>query len=121
MNNQQLLDYIRQQLQSGVSKEAIKSGLLEKGWKEEDILEAMTLIENNQVGITPEVTNATNRKKFFFLIGGIITIFVIGLGAWLFFLKPPSGEPVRKIDTQEAITIKIPVTTDFAKYPAIFS
>ena len=116
MNNQQLLDYIRQQLQSGVSKEAIKSGLLEKGWKEEDILEAMTLIENNQVGITPEVTNATNRKKIFFLIGGIISIFVIGLGAWLFFLKPPSGEPVRKIDTQEAITIKIPVTTDFAKY-----
>ena len=116
MNNQQLLDYIRQQLQSGVSKEAIKSGLLEKGWKKEDILEAMTLIENNQVGITPEVTNATNRKKFFFLIGGIISIFVIGLVAWLFFLKPPSGEPVRKIDTQEAITIKIPVTADFAKY-----
>ena len=116
MNNQQLLDYIRQQLQSGVSKEAIKSGLLEKGWKEEDILEAMTLIENNHIGITPEVTNATNRKRIFFLIGGIISIFVIGLGAWLFFLKPPSGEPVRKIDTQEAITIKIPVTTDFAKY-----
>jgi len=116
MNNQQLRDYIRQQLQSGVSKEAIKSGLLGKGWKEEDILEAMMLIENNQVGITPEVRNAANRKKIFFLIGGVISIFVIGLVARLFFLKPPSGEPVRKIDIPKAITIKIPVTTDFAKY-----
>jgi hypothetical protein len=32
MINQQLLDYIEQQLQNGVSKEQIKSNLLSNGW-----------------------------------------------------------------------------------------
>jgi len=115
MNNQQLLDYIRQQLESGVSKEAIKSELLGKGWKEEDIQEAMTLVENNQVGITSKTSNVFNRKKVRILAVGVISIFVIGLIIWLFFLKQPS-EPVKEINTQEVMTIKTSVTTDFAKY-----
>ena len=90
MNNQQLLDYIRQRLQSGTSKENIKGELLAKGWKEKDVSDAMNLIENNQTGVTSEPTVVSNRKKIWFLVGGIISIFVIGLVAWLFFLKQPS-------------------------------
>ena len=119
MTNQQLLDYIKQQLQNGIGKENIKAELLAKGWKEKDVLETMTLIENNQVGITSETSNVSNSKKVRLLVVGVISIFVIGLIAWLFFLKQPSGEPVKKINTQEAITIKTPVTTDFANQEAI--
>lgn len=116
MTNQQLLDYIKQQLQNGIGKENIKAELLAKGWKEKDVSDAMSLIEDNQVGITSETSNVSNGKKVRFLVGGVICIFIIVLVAWLFFLKQPSGEPVKKINTQEAITIKTPVTTDFAKY-----
>lgn len=43
MANQQLLDYIKQQLQQGVSKEQIKNSLIANGWQEEDINEAFSL------------------------------------------------------------------------------
>lgn len=46
MVNQQLLDYIRQQLQQGVSREQIKSSLLANGWQEADINETFALISN---------------------------------------------------------------------------
>ena len=39
--NQQLVDYIKQQLQAGVSKENVKSALLGAGWSEADISEAL--------------------------------------------------------------------------------
>lgn len=39
--NQQLKDYIAQQVKVGVSREIIKSALLEAGWQESDIREAM--------------------------------------------------------------------------------
>lgn len=46
MVNQQLLDYIKQQLQEGKNKEQIKSLLVAKGWQGEDIDEAFSFIEN---------------------------------------------------------------------------
>lgn len=49
MTNQQLLDYIKQQLQQGVSREQIKSSLLTNGWQENDINEAFLTLSNNPV------------------------------------------------------------------------
>jgi len=46
MINQQLLDYIKQQLQQGVSKEEIKNSLLANDWQEKDIEEAFYLVFN---------------------------------------------------------------------------
>jgi hypothetical protein len=46
MVNQQLLDYIKQQIQQGVDREQIKNSLLANGWQEEDINEAFALIFN---------------------------------------------------------------------------
>src|SRR3989344_3799245 len=43
MANQQLRDYISEQLHVGVPKDAIRSALLESGWKETDVTEAMNL------------------------------------------------------------------------------
>jgi len=46
MVNQQLLDYIKQQLQRGVSKEQIKSSLIANGWQAQDVDEAFAFIQN---------------------------------------------------------------------------
>ncbi len=49
MINQQILDYIKQQLQQGISREQIKSSLMSNGWQESDINEAFGTISNNPV------------------------------------------------------------------------
>lgn len=46
MVNQQLFDYIKQQLQQGISKEQIKSSLITNGWQAQDIDEAFSFILN---------------------------------------------------------------------------
>lgn len=46
MVNQQLLNYIKQQLQQGVSQEQIKSSLMANGWQAQDIDEAFVFIQN---------------------------------------------------------------------------
>lgn len=47
MVNQQILDYIKQQLQQGINKEQIKSSLMANNWQEADINEAFALISNS--------------------------------------------------------------------------
>jgi len=44
-----LLDYIKQQLEQGFSKEQIKNVLLNSGWEEKDIDEAFYSILNTQL------------------------------------------------------------------------
>ncbi len=46
MANQQLLDYIKQQLQQGVSREQIKSSLMANGWQAQDIDEVFSFVSN---------------------------------------------------------------------------
>ncbi|MBU0897938.1 hypothetical protein KKC67_01830 [Patescibacteria group bacterium] len=46
MINQQLLDYIKQQTQQGVSNEEIKNALTTSGWQAQDIEEAFSFILN---------------------------------------------------------------------------
>ncbi len=47
MENQQLLNYIREQLEQGNNKENIKNSLLSQGWQENDVDEAFNLIASN--------------------------------------------------------------------------
>jgi competence protein ComGC len=49
MANQQLLDYIRQQLQQGVNKKQIKNSLISNGWQVQDINEVFSFIENSAI------------------------------------------------------------------------
>lgn len=46
MANQQLLDYIKQQLQQEISKEQIKSSLMTNGWQAQDIDKAFSFVSN---------------------------------------------------------------------------
>ena len=58
MVNQQILDYIKQQVQQGVSREQIKSSLMTNGWSPSDIDEAFNAISPEVSGIpVAPVTN----------------------------------------------------------------
>jgi len=46
MINQQLLDYIKQQLQRGASQEQIKNSLMASGWRESDVNEVFSSVSN---------------------------------------------------------------------------
>jgi hypothetical protein len=46
MVNQQLLDYVRQQVAAGISKDVIKKALATQGWSEQDVNEAFSVIEH---------------------------------------------------------------------------
>jgi hypothetical protein len=56
MVNQQLIDYIAHQLQMGVAKGVIKSALLESGWPEPDIDDAMS--HGASGGVAASITSA---------------------------------------------------------------
>ncbi len=65
MINQQLLDYIKQSLNQGVSKEVIKNTLLSNGWPMEDIELAFKMILDAQSSIqgpTPVVPHVKVNK-----------------------------------------------------------
>lgn len=47
MANQQLLDYIKQQLEQGASTEQIKSAIIARGWKESDMNEAFAALSQD--------------------------------------------------------------------------
>lgn len=61
MPNQQLLDFIKQQLQQGTGKEQIKSSLAANGWKPQDIDEAFSFLANpaNQSSPAPSAQIAS--------------------------------------------------------------
>ncbi|HSV94408.1 MAG TPA: hypothetical protein VLH94_00315 [Spirochaetia bacterium] len=74
MVNQQLLDYINQQIKQGVSSEQIKQSLLANKWPNTDIEEAFSTI-NNPVQSKP-VSIASNQicKIIMILLIGILVI-----------------------------------------------
>lgn len=47
MANQQLLDYIKQQLEQGASTEQIKNAIIARGWKESDMNEAFAALSQD--------------------------------------------------------------------------
>ena len=64
MVNQQILDYIKQQVQQGISREQIKNSLINNGWQASDIEESFNTVESGSSGITlspnPNVVSASN-------------------------------------------------------------
>lgn len=93
MVTQQLLDYVSQQVSTGVAKDSIKNALAAQGWSEQDVNEAlMTTGELNVPVLQPSVstveTMQTNpeivagSKSKWLLIGGTAFVLVLlGTGA----------------------------------------
>jgi len=90
MINQQLPDYIKQQLQQGINGEQIKSSLLAIGWQTKDIDETFLQITNQnpatQVNsyISPNRT-AENRKaktRLILIVIGIVVLIIFTIGMY---------------------------------------
>jgi len=65
MVNQQLLDYIKQKLQQGMSREQIKSSLIADGWQEADINEAFVSIDSqNQLSSQENISTQQFPTSF---------------------------------------------------------
>lgn len=121
MVDQQLLDYIKQQLQQSVSREQIKSSLINNGWQENDINEAFTVLSNNpasslQESISrPALQNDMQNlneplKKNYILFSIILILFLIA------FFLPKSFSYVELIKTRLVI---VPGISLFASMPEL--
>ncbi len=73
MANQQLLDYIKQQTQQGITSEQIKQSLLANGWQASDIEAAFNEL---QASAQPK---KRKWKKIVLITIGIIVLLIIGL------------------------------------------
>lgn len=86
MVNQQLLDYVKQQADSGVSEEIIRKNLTGEGWSQSDINEAFSSL-NNRVSSSvpkPEVVYAGFWVRFAALfIDSLITNIFFGIVQFL--------------------------------------
>ena len=85
MVNQQLLDYIKQQLGQNVSKEQIKSSLLSNGWEAADIEQGFNAIfpQASTISSVPQQTINTPKSthkniKIFSIIFILILLGAIG-------------------------------------------
>jgi hypothetical protein len=70
MVNQQLLDYIKQQINQGVSRETINNNLIQQGWSGQDLNEAFSTASPN-IGSSPQ------KGKTGLIIGIVIGLVVL--------------------------------------------
>ncbi|MEX0896032.1 MAG: hypothetical protein WDZ94_03770 [Patescibacteria group bacterium] len=84
MVNQQVLEYIKEQSQQGLSREQIKSSLVANGWQDQDAEEALSSLTTQDV---PELSSAgpavasSNTWKIIAAI--LVGVALVGGGAYL--------------------------------------
>src|SRR3989338_8778048 len=84
MVNQQILDYIRQQMQQGVSREQIKSSLMTNGWQAQDIEEGFNNIDAPNIPTAYSAAPVAASGGVWKMIAGIVIgVAVLGGGAYL--------------------------------------
>ncbi|HLB60268.1 MAG TPA: hypothetical protein VJL83_01540 [Patescibacteria group bacterium] len=97
MNNQELHDYIKAQSASGVSQDQIRQALIQSGWKENNVDEALRQVFSpreqtssppQQVASAQTTIQATHTTSSFkhTLFGGIVLIIFIAGGALAYYL-----------------------------------
>jgi len=110
MTNQQMLDYIKQQLQQGVSREQIKSSLAANGWQAQDIEEGFKAV-NAPVGMEGYSTTPTNpsNKVLKVLVGILVGVAILGGGAYFTsqtFLKSKEASKTSNEVSDQLLTKK---------------
>lgn len=89
MINQQLLDFIKEQLQKGISKEIITKELLSNGWGMQDIEEGFNALSNlssvvpNTLNVSPQIKNHPGRNIFLV----VLLLFLVGASASAFYFR----------------------------------
>lgn len=84
MNNQILIDYIRQQLQLGANREQIRQVLSQKGWRIQDIESAFNSVDQSLLKDTqPSAMVGESRKRTKIIILVLVMITALGAGTYL--------------------------------------
>ena len=84
MINQQMLDYIKQQMQQGVSQEQIKNSLMANGWQQQDIEEGFNnIVAQNTPGSFSALPVVASSGTWKIIAGIVIGVAVLGGGAYL--------------------------------------
>lgn len=120
MINQQILDYIKQQIQQGVSREQIKSSLMTNGWQSTDVEEAFNLINTQgQLSQSDIAQRPKSFNKTALLAIIVIGVLVIGGGVMGYFafvgrdkVVPPSSVSLNPPLTETPVSTSSPATTE---------
>ena len=107
MANQQLRDYISEQLHVGVPKDAIRSALLESGWKETDVTEAMNLETGGAVPQTQPPAMAQPKPAVSQPASSVQPAMAVAKPAQSF----PSAQPAAALPQSQPVTSAQPTIT----------
>jgi len=122
MANQQLLDYIKQQLQQGVSQDQIKNSLMSNGWQSQDIEDGFNIIGPSvPVGQNPIGLIRPAMATWKIIIASLSGVVVVGGGIYFAsqkFLKPKETPKVSNEVSNQLPTSKPNETVIPAKPPA---
>jgi len=100
MINQELINYIKQQIERGISKEEIRKLLLDNGWQNSQIDEAFNLLE-------PKESNILNQKrpkklgKIIFITIALIIFLIIIIISLPYFLSIFFGKDIEPINDSQ--------------------
>jgi len=88
MLSQDLVDYIKQQFQVGISEGEIKNALIAAGWQEDNIKEAFSYLKQNQPLESQNKSKNKKRWPWYLLIMAIIIVVpILLLGASFLVLR----------------------------------
>jgi len=107
MINQQLLDYIKQQLEQGASREQIKSSLAANGWQAQDIEEGFNAI--NISALPEQRVNPLTKAPM--KIWKIIVVSLVGagiVGSGIYFVAQKFFKPEEKPKLSNELTQQLP-------------
>ena len=82
MINQQLLDYIKQQIQQGVSQEQIKNSLIANGWQQQDVEEGFNIIAQSASSSFSAVPTVASSGIWKIIAGIVIGAVILSGGAY---------------------------------------
>ena len=86
MVNQEMLDYIKQQLQQGISQEEIKNSLIANGWQANDVQETLNSVTSTgQLNQSSSTQSSKGFNKRLLWTITVIGVLVIGGGVMGYF------------------------------------
>jgi len=106
MANQQMLEYIKQQLRQGVTQEKIKSSLLAKGWQEKDIEETINLAKQPEQLAVEVPSTKTSKKPMAVIIAVVLGVLILGGGSVFGYYEYFSPERIIQKMTKRMVEVK---------------
>lgn len=108
MANQQLLDYVQQQIAEGTTEKDIKKTLLQNGWEDVDVDEALSILR------VPVSTPSDSKSSSYtvWIIGIVILILAVGGGVLAYVLVAEKSVTTQGVTDEENITDISTITGD---------